>query len=186
MRHPPLPRRDTRFVQRRCEAALSVALFSSSPPLGSQRKHPSDPHGAYNLSRFDSFYHSFFFSLSRLSRLPYQRGVCLCVFRLPIGQFRFSPPPPLSPPISQTCVCVKWQNMDQVTEKGGRLGHLSGPGEGILKQKAAPGFSEAEGEQGSASAGPSPHRKLSPSLTCCRPMTCGHIPTRAHRFSTVS
>ena len=30
--------------------------------------------------------------------------------------------------------------MNQVTEKGGRLGHFLGSGEGILKQKAAPGF----------------------------------------------
>lgn len=169
-------------VKQHCPSRCSPPLLLLDRSANTRRIHTAPITSAGSIPSTTLF---FFFSLPSLSSSLSKGCMSVCV-QATDRPIPFFSPPPLSPPISQTCVCVKWQNMDQVTEKGGRLGHLSGPGEGILKQKAAPGFSEAEGEQGSASAGPSPHRKLSPSLTCCRPMTCGHIPTRAHRFSTVS
>ena len=56
--------------------------------------------------------------------------------RVPIGQFSrlyiyFF--------LCQSNLCVKWQNTNQVTGSGGRLGHFVLSGEGILKQKASAG-----------------------------------------------
>lgn len=78
-------------------------------------------------------------------------------------------------------VCVKWQNMNQVTGRGGRLGHLSGPGEGVLKQKAAPGFQGKLGLQlfhhqtlpnGLLSNEMWTHRCFICAIPCCHPVSC--------------
>lgn len=77
----------------------------------------------------------FFLIYPSLFNLPSEG--CISVLRVPIGQFRFFF---FFFFWAQSNLCVKWQYMNQVTGKGGRLGHFSGPGEGVLKQKAAPGF----------------------------------------------
>lgn len=108
--------------------------FSSECAQRSDSKHLSDPHSTprwLHLTLAGGLFIYFFYP-SPTPRdfflISLQKG-CISALRLPIGQF-----------LSVKLVCVKWQYMNQVTGKGGRLGHFSGPGEGILKQKAAPRY----------------------------------------------
>lgn len=132
MRHPLLMKLVFIFsktVWKLCPFAFGSSDFFSESVQRSDLRHLSNPHSTPRWLRPTSA--ALIFLCSYKGRIS--------LLRLSIGQFRlyyfifyFF--------FGQSNLCIKWQYTNQVTLKGGRLGHFSEPGEGVLKQKDAPGF----------------------------------------------
>lgn len=114
----------TNFSKTRAVALSFPSPFPSSPGIASERVHRSDCKrlsDSHTAPRAGCMKPQPLWFLSPVFLIFFTKG-CISLLRFPIGQFWFIYL------FSQSNLCVKWQHMNQVTEKRGRLDHFSSPG----------------------------------------------------------